>query len=238
MRQVVLDTETTGLNPKEGHRIIEIGCVELIDRCRSGRRFHRYLNAEREIDEGAFNVHGIDEEQLRDMPRFAEIYREWLDFIRDAELIIHNAPFDVEFLDHELSLLNGAPGPGRITDYCTVVDSLERARELHPGRPNSLDALCKRYGIDTQQRQRHGALLDAELLTSVYLAMTAGGQAAMQLANRLPAFASKNRGDSDDASAPRPLVIAANAAEREAHNAMLDAIESQSGYSLWRKLGY
>jgi DNA polymerase-3 subunit epsilon len=171
VRQIVLDTETTGLEFRQGDRVIEIGCVELVGRKLTGRRLHRYINPGREIEAGALAVHGIDNEFLQDKPRFAEIARELIEFIRDGELIIHNAAFDVGFLNNELSL---AEAP-TLDEVCAgVVDTLKLARELHPGRRNSLDALCDRYAIDNSQRTLHGALLDAELLAEVYLAMTRG----------------------------------------------------------------
>ena len=179
MRQVVLDTETTGLEPTQGHRIIEIGCVELVNRKLTGNHYQQYINPEREIDAGAFRVHGISEEFLRDKPVFAHIVDDFLDFVRDAELIIHNATFDIEFLDHELGRIGG--GETRMEDVCQIVDSLTMARHKHPGQRNGLDALCRRYGVDNSQRTLHGALLDAEILADVFLAMS-GGQTAFQLA--------------------------------------------------------
>ena len=173
VRQVVLDTETTGLEAGRGHRIIEIGCVELIERRPTGRTFHRYLNPERVIDPGAMAVHGIRDEFLLDKPRFAEVAQEWLEFIRDAELLIHNAAFDVGFLDAELALT----GHGRVADHARVVDTLAMAREKYPGQKNTLDALCKRLDVDNTRRELHGALLDARLLAEVWLAMTAGQSA-------------------------------------------------------------
>lgn len=178
MRQVVLDTETTGLEPEQGHRIIEIGAVELIDRVRSGRTLQHYLNPEREVDQGALDVHGIDNEYLQDKPRFADIVEELVDFIRDSELIIHNAPFDVGFLDWEFSLCQPPRGP--TSDVARVLDTLGLAKRIHPGQRNSLDMLCQRYAIDNTRRNLHGALLDAELLAEVYLALT-GGQKALDL---------------------------------------------------------
>ncbi len=175
-RQIVLDTETTGLNPKEGHRIIEIGCVELVNRRLTQNHFHVYINPEREVEEEALAVHGISNEFLQEKPKFAEIVDDFIDFIQGAELIIHNAPFDVGFMDHELSLLDKEPR--RIETLCTVFDTLVFARKKHPGARNSLDALCKRYGIDNSHRDLHGALLDAEILADVYLLMT-GGQASL-----------------------------------------------------------
>jgi DNA polymerase-3 subunit epsilon len=179
MRQVVLDTETTGLESKLGHRIIEIGCVELSNRRASGRQFHRYLNPEREIDLGAHAVHGITLEQLQSAPKFAAVVEELLAFIADSELIIHNAAFDVEFLDMELARWH-AHAASLVRSICQVLDTLTLARERHPGQRNNLDALCKRYGIDNSHRELHGALLDARILADVYLAMT-GGQSLLAL---------------------------------------------------------
>jgi len=178
MRQVILDTETTGLDPKQGHRIIEIGCVELIDRRFTQNDFHFYLQPDREIDVGALNVHGITNEFLKDKPRFQDIVVEFIDYIKGAELIIHNAPFDIGFLNYELKVLNRPWNEKTISDFCSVTDTLVMARRMHPGQRNSLDVLCKRYSIDNSMRDRHGALLDAELLGRVYLSMT-GGQGAL-----------------------------------------------------------
>lgn len=175
MRQIVLDTETTGLSPETGHRIIEIGCVELIDRKLTGNHFHYYLNPERAVDEGAFRVHGISTEFLQDKPLFANIVDSFLDFIKDSELIIHNAPFDISFLNAELKQLKK---PIHLMEYCRVCCTLAMARKKHPGQKSNLDALCKRYNIDNSNRQLHGALLDAEILALVYLAMT-GGQISL-----------------------------------------------------------
>src|SRR5271157_1536144 len=177
MRQVVLDTETTGLEVDRQHRIIEIGCLELNHRRLTGRSFHRYVNPERDIEQGALAVHGLTREQLAKEPTFAEIHAELLDFVRDAELIIHNAPFDIAFLNAELARLGDAPP---ITELCTVLDTLALARQMHPGQRNSLDALCKRYSVDNSHREYHGALLDARILAEVYLAMT-GGQGSLIL---------------------------------------------------------
>jgi len=178
MRQVVLDTETTGLSTAHGHRIIEIGCLELVNRRLTGRKFHCFLNPDRDIDEGAEHVHGISREDLDTAPRFPEIVDELLQFLSGAELVIHNAEFDVGFIEHEMTLMEHAQP--RITDHATVLDTLPLARKMHPGQRNSLDALCKRYEVDASQRNVHGALIDAELLAQVYLAMT-GGQTAMSL---------------------------------------------------------
>lgn len=176
MRQVVLDTETTGLEPERGHRIIEIGAVELVDRRLTGETFHQYVNPQREIDQGALQVHGITEEFLAAKPPFADIVDGFLSFIQGAELIIHNASFDLSFLDYELSQLPGEER--RIKDLCQVIDSLALARNRYPGQKNNLDALCRRLKVDNSARENHGALLDAEILVEVYLAMT-GGQTAM-----------------------------------------------------------
>src|SRR5690606_3445463 len=172
MRQIILDTETTGLEPAEGHRIIEIGCVEMVSRRLTGNNFHRYLQPDREIDSAAIEVHGITNEFLADKPRFSDVVQEFLAFVKGAELIIHNAAFDVGFINHELRKVN--PALGKIEDHCTILDTLIMARKMHPGQRNSLDALCKRYEIDNSHRELHGALLDAEILGDVYLAMTGG----------------------------------------------------------------
>ncbi len=233
MRQIVLDTETTGLEPAQGHRIIEIGCVEMQRRRLTGNTYHQYLQPEREIDDGAVEVHGITNEFLADKPRFADVVDDFLDYIRGAELIIHNAPFDVGFLNHELRLLGGEYG--QLSDYCTVRDTLVMAREMHPGQRNSLDALCKRYSVDNSRRDVHGALLDSELLAEVYLALT-GGQTSLSLGDG-------SGGDTDNndtrirrlpaTRAPLP-VIAASAEEVAAHQARLDAIHKSSGSQcLW-----
>lgn len=221
MRQVVLDTETTGLEPQQGHRVIEIGCVELLQRRHTGNRFHQYLNPERDIEEGALEVHGISIDTLADKPVFGDVAHDFLEFVRGAELIIHNAAFDVGFLDAELERL----ALGRIEDHCTrIIDSLAEARQRHPGQRNSLDALCRRYEIDNTGRELHGALLDAELLADVYLAMT-GGQAALGL----DAAADARVGDTGapaaggDRRAPVP-VIRASTGEVAAHRERLREI--------------
>ena len=178
MRQIVLDTETTGLSTAQGHRVIEIGCVELVNRRLTGREYHRFLNPDRDIDEGAERVHGISRADLEGEPRFPEIVEELLEFLKGSELVIHNAEFDVGFLEHELQLMQH-PQPA-LADHAMVLDTLSLAREMHPGQRNSLDALCKRYQVDASKRDVHGALIDADLLARVYLAMT-GGQAALLL---------------------------------------------------------
>jgi DNA polymerase-3 subunit epsilon len=176
MRQIILDTETTGLYPDQGHRIIEIGCVEMVNRKLTGAHFHQYINPNREIEAEAIAIHGITNDFLRDKPDFINIAKKFLDFVDGAELIIHNAPFDVGFINHEFNLLKKPLSP--ITQYCRIIDSLVLARQMHVGQRNSLDALCKRYFVDNSQREYHGALLDAHLLARVYLAMT-GGQATL-----------------------------------------------------------
>ncbi|HUN74743.1 MAG TPA: DNA polymerase III subunit epsilon [Steroidobacteraceae bacterium] len=233
MRQIVLDTETTGLEPGLGHRVIEIGCVELVNRRATGRRFHRYLNPERDIDEGALAVHGLARADLEREPRFAQIAEELLGFIAGAELVIHNAAFDVAFLDAELARLPGEPRT--IGMLCGVLDSLALAREMHPGQRNSLDALCKRYGVDNSRRELHGALLDAQLLAEVYLAMT-GGQGALALGQSSVSARAELRTERAPIRPPLPLrVIAASADEARAHDAFLDLIaeKSASGRALW-----
>ena len=236
MRQIVLDTETTGLEPSEGHRIIEIGCVELIDRRITGNTYHQYIQPDRQIDTGAIEVHGITNESLTDKPRFADIAAEFLAFIKGAELVIHNAPFDVGFIDHEFRMLT-AP-PGHVAEHCKVLDTLVMARRMHPGQRNSLDALCKRYEIDNSQRELHGALLDAEILADVYLMMT-GGQVSLSLDSRTDSQGNQQRVEIQRVAADRePLrVIRASEAECQAHNGRMEAIEKTcGGSSVWRQL--
>lgn len=235
MRQIVLDTETTGLEPEQGHRIIEIGCVELINRRLSGRHFHQYVRPDRQIDPAAYAVHGISDEVLADKPPFSEVAEEFLSFIAGAELIIHNAPFDVGFLDHELARLEG--DQVRIQSHCKVLDTLALAREVHPGQRNSLDALCKRYAVDNSARDLHGALLDAEILAEVYLAMT-GGQATLDLAAAPSAGVSRGRAGVGASPGRSPLrVIRASDDECDAHGQRLRAIDEASGGAcIWRQL--
>ncbi len=234
MRQVVLDTETTGLEVAQGHRVIEIGCVEILNRRRTDRHYHVYLNPEREIDEAAQEVHGISREMLADKPSFADIMEEFVDFIGGAELIIHNAEFDLGFLDQEIRLAGGSM---RVSDCCPVIDTLLLARQLHPGQRNSLDALCKRYQIDNSGRELHGALLDAQLLADVYLAMT-GGQVVMALDE--PGQPMLAAGPVGSDGQPERLALAlrrADAEELAAHErylALLD--ESCDDGALWRRL--
>ncbi len=237
MRQIVLDTETTGLEPAEGHRIIEIGCVELIERRLTGHNFHRYLQPDREIEAGAIEVHGISNEFLADKPRFADIVDEFIAYCRGAELIIHNAPFDIGFLDHEFR--RWRPDAPAMDALCTVTDSLVMARKLHPGQRNSLDALCRRYDIDNARRELHGALLDAEILADVYLAMT-GGQVSLHLGGEDRVEQGSRRGLVRRITADRPPlpVIRAGGDELAAHAARLEAIEAaSSGGCVWLKSG-
>jgi len=234
MRQIVLDVETTGLEAAAGHRIIEIGCVEMLNRRTTGQKFHRYLNPEREIDAGAMAVHGIDSARLQQAPKFAEVADELLAFINGAELIIHNAPFDVGFLNAEFARL---PGDVRtVATVCKVLDTLALARSLHPGQRNSLDALCKRYSIDNTKRELHGALLDAGILVDVYLAMT-GGQSALALDMNGRGSEARNHGVAAPARAPGVtlIVTTANSDELQRHEAMLDLIhKSSGGKAVWR----
>jgi DNA polymerase-3 subunit epsilon len=232
MRQVVLDTETTGLESARGHRVIEIGCIELLNRRASGRHFHSYLNPEREVDEGARAVHGLALADLQDKPLFAEVVEEFLRFIDGAELIIHNAGFDVGFLDAELARLGRDP-PLLVGELCPVLDTLALARQMHPGQRNSLDALCKRYGIDNSHRELHGALLDARILADVYLAMT-GGQSALALDDaprRAAVHQASAKADGDLAL----VVVAATPEERAAHEQLQELLQKEShGHCLWR----
>jgi DNA polymerase III subunit epsilon len=235
MRQIVLDVETTGLDASAGHRIIEIGCVEIFNRRPSGQKFHRYLNPEREIDAGALAVHGLDLTKLQQAPKFAEIAGDLLTFIAGSELIIHNAPFDVGFLDAELARL---PGDARtVAGLCKVLDTLALARRLHPGQRNGLDALCKRYSVDNSKRELHGALLDAGILVDVYLAMT-GGQSALALDTQTQRSAAAH-GVSAEVARPAPgialAVPMASSDELERHESMLDLIQKSSGgKTVWR----
>ncbi|WP_376696553.1 DNA polymerase III subunit epsilon [Wenzhouxiangella sp. EGI_FJ10305] len=231
MRQIVLDTETTGLEPTEGHRIIEIGALEMIERRQTGRSFHVYINPERDVEGGALAVHGITNEFLADKPYFADLAEDFIEFIRDAELIIHNAPFDVGFLDAELARLDS---PTRVEDHASVLDTLPLARELHPGQRVSLDALCKRYEVDNSGRDLHGALLDAELLAEVYLAMT-GGQ--VDLALDLSGEGDRGEAGNEmvlEVDVSKLVVRRANESELTAHRARLDAIRESAGHCLWQ----
>jgi len=235
-RQIVLDTETTGLETSRGHRIIEIGCVELIGRKHTRQHFHQYINPEREVDEGALQIHGITNDFLADKPVFASIVDDFLDYVNGAELIIHNAMFDIGFLDYELSLLNNKLKS--ITEICSIVDSLALARKKHPGQKNSLDALCKRYEVDNSNRELHGALLDSEILADVYLRMT-GGQTALLLdAQRdddtgvVTAAPEKLRLSSTRKKLP---VIQPSKKELAQHSKLLDRInETSAGKCVWK----
>lgn len=229
-RQVVLDTETTGINPKEGHKIIEIGCVELINRRLTQNRFHVYLNPDREIDAGAIEVHGITNDFLQDKPRFADVVEDFMTFTRDAELIIHNAPFDVGFLNHELALLDKKHRT--IESNSSVFDTLTFARKKHPGARNSLDALCKRYGIDNSHRDLHGALLDAEILADVYLIMT-GGQASLLDDIDNPEGSKQQAIVRLSADRPKLKVIRCSEEELSAHEQRLEKIAKAGGSCLW-----
>ncbi|MEO7387243.1 MAG: DNA polymerase III subunit epsilon [Gammaproteobacteria bacterium] len=236
MRQIILDTETTGLEVEKGHRVIELGCVELINRRRTHRTLHHYLQPDREIDPGAQEVHGISADMLAGKPRFADVVQEFLEFVGDAELVIHNAAFDVGFLNAELRVL-GADAP-RIPGLCTVVDTLALARRLHPGQRNSLDALCKRYDVDNAGREYHGALLDAQLLADVYLAMT-GGQATLLLDQGATETTVHQSAHRQVLRAGLPLpIVRASAEELVEHERYLALLDKQSGgKTLWRKLG-
>jgi DNA polymerase-3 subunit epsilon len=227
MRQIILDTETTGLDPNQGHRIIEVAAVEMVNRRLTGNHLHRYVNPDRDIDVGAMQVHGITPEFLQDKPRFADIAREFVDFVQGAELIIHNAPFDVGFLNMELRLLDMAP----LTNWCCdVTDTLTMAKALHPGQRNNLDALCKRYGVDNAARTLHGALLDCELLAAVYLALTRGQESLSISLEPLVADAAR----ASPRQRPMPVLLLASAEELLAHDAVLEAIAKESkGVCLW-----
>jgi DNA polymerase III subunit epsilon len=237
MRQVVLDTETTGLEPAAGHRIIEIGCIELVNRRRTSNRFHRYVNPERAVDAGALHVHGIDDEFLASQPRFADVAAEFIEFVRGAELVIHNADFDVEFLNHELRRVESLPH--QIRDCCNVLDTLALARRLHPGQRNSLDALAKRYDIDNSKRELHGhgALLDAQILAEIYLSMT-GGQVSLSLGGQEQLAATITLAEQQvDRSGLDLVVQVATADEQQAHAAMLANMTKRSGRApLWLEI--
>ena len=235
MRQIVLDTETTGLEPEQGHRIIEIGCVELVERRLTGNNFHQYLQPDRLIDAAAVEVHGITNEFLADKPQFAQIVGDLLDYLRGAELIIHNAPFDLGFLNAELERVGGL---GTIQDYCTYIDTLQMARSLHPGQRNNLDALCGRYDVSNVHREKHGALLDAEILADVYLAMT-GGQTSLSLEGETAAGEDGRVSGIRRLGPQRPalVVVRASDEEEERHAARLRAIDAASGgQCVWRRL--
>lgn len=236
MRQIVLDTETTGLEPSQGHRIIEIGAVELVERRLTGNHYHQYLQPDRESDEGALQVHGITSEFLADKPRFADVVEDFMAYVKGAELIIHNASFDVGFINHELRMLGDQWG--KLENHCTILDSLALARKLHPGQKNNLDALCRRYDIENSHRELHGALLDSEILADVYLAMT-GGQASLLLDPNATGVNGEQTVSSIrrlNAQRARLLVRTASESDLAAHEARLDAIDKSSdGQTVWRK---
>jgi DNA polymerase-3 subunit epsilon len=238
MRQIVLDTETTGLETSQDHRIIEIGCVELVGRKLTGRHYHQYINPQRKVDEGAMEVHGISDEFLQDKPLFASVAREFLEFVDGADLIIHNAPFDVGFINHEIAKLGGTYQ--EIESSCRIIDTLALARQKHPGQKNNLDALCKRYGVDNSQRDLHGALLDAEILADVYLLMT-GGQVNLNISDQQ----SSDSGEVSSHSGIRRLpdnrpplrVVRPSDEELALHQQKLDAIAKNSGNCVWMSSG-
>jgi DNA polymerase III subunit epsilon len=234
IRQVILDTETTGLESKQGHRIIEIGCVEIINRRKTDNSFHQYLNPAREIEDGAFDVHGLSNEFLTDKPLFADIAQDFIDFVRDSEVIIHNAPFDIAFIDAELSRLGKQWG--NLENYCRIIDTLTMARELHPGQKNSLDALCTRYEVDNSQRELHGALLDAQILLDVYLAMT-GGQTKLLLDEERENQAGElDTAQKIDSDRPALRIIRPDAEEFAAHEQRLTQIDKESGgHCVWKR---
>jgi DNA polymerase III subunit epsilon len=224
MRQIVLDTETTGLEPSQGHRIIEIGCVEIVNRRITENTYHQFIQPDREIDEGAFEVHGISTEFLADKPRFGDVVEDFMAFVNGAELVIHNAPFDVGFINHELNMLD--PVWGQVADHCQITDSLVMARKKHPGQKNNLDALCKRYGVNNAKRELHGALLDAELLAEVYLFMTGGQENLFQSgqSNDGHSSASVSPIRRVDNNRPAMKVIRASVEELEAHQKNLQKL--------------
>ncbi|WP_136415193.1 MULTISPECIES: DNA polymerase III subunit epsilon [Oxalobacteraceae] len=231
MRQIVLDTETTGLNPRSGDRIIEIGCVEIVNRRLTGNNFHSYINPERDSEEGALAVHGLTTEFLSDKPKFAEIAAELRDYVRDAEIIIHNAPFDLAFLDAEFERLSF---PRFIEHVAIVTDTLVQAKEMHPGKRNSLDALCDRYGISNAHRALHGALLDAELLAEVYLAMTRG-QNSLTIDLGAPDAVATSNELLEVVPLAEIVILQATADELAAHEALLDRLDKDvKGSCIWR----
>ncbi|PCI74782.1 MAG: DNA polymerase III subunit epsilon [SAR86 cluster bacterium] len=235
MRQVVLDTETTGLDPSQGHRVIEIGCVEIDNRKLTGKHFHCYLNPDREIDAGAMEVHGLTSHFLADKPRFHQIESEFLEFIDGSELVIHNAPFDIGFLDHELRATK--TDALKIASFCGVLDSLLLAREKHPGQRNSLDALCKRYGVDNTQRQLHGALLDAEILADVYLVMTSGQTSLLLAEDESEGSTRRAKAKKSHTERDKISVVMAGSDELEAHRQrLIDIAESSEQGCLWLEL--
>jgi DNA polymerase-3 subunit epsilon len=238
MRQIVLDTETTGLETSQDHRIIEIGCVELVGRKLTGRHYHQYINPQRKVDAGAMEVHGISDEFLADKPLFETVAREFLEFVDGADLVIHNAPFDVGFINHEIAKLSGAYQV--IESGCRIIDTLALARQKHPGQKNNLDALCKRYGVDNSQRDLHGALLDAEILAYVYLLIT-GGQVNLNISGQQASDGGQDSGAGDIrrlGQDRQPLrVVTASEEEIELHQQKLEAINKSSGNCVWMSGG-
>jgi len=234
MRQIVLDTETTGLETSQDHRIIEIGCVELVGRKLTGRHYHQYINPQRKVDEGAMEVHGITDQFLEDKPLFDQVAKEFLEFVDGADLIIHNAPFDVGFINHEIAKLSGKYQV--VETSCRIIDTLALARQKHPGQKNNLDALCKRYGVDNSARDLHGALLDAEILADVYLLMT-GGQVNLNISDQ----STSDSGEVNTASSIRRLsedrtplkIVKPSEEELSLHQQKLDAINKSSGACIW-----
>ena len=231
-RQIILDTETTGINPLEGHRIVEIGCVEMFNRRLTGNNFHIYLNPDRVMDQEVINIHGITNEFVADKPRFRDIAQQFFDYIKGAELVIHNAAFDVGFINNEFGLLQ--PALAKVDTICAVLDTLAMARDLHPGQKNNLDALCRRYDVNNSHRTFHGALLDAEILADVYLAMT-GGQVSLNLA-------AQTEGDQQQSTLQQTglirrgalQIVRASASEMAAHEQRLDLVQKKGGSCLWR----
>lgn len=232
MRQIILDTETTGLEPQQGHRIIEIGAIEMVNRRLTGNTFHRYLNPQREIDEAAIEVHGITNEQLQNEPLFIDIADELFAFLEGAELVIHNAPFDVGFLNNEYKLIGKSEK--LINQYCEILDTLVLARQKHPGQKNNLDALCKRYEVNNSQRTLHGALLDSEILADVYLAMTAGQMTLLDEGHN-DYFKQGGGEKKQQLEFAQTRVIQANDSELQLHQQWLDLLD-QNGKALWRQL--
>jgi DNA polymerase-3 subunit epsilon len=228
MRQIVLDTETTGLDPKQGHKIIEVGCVEMINRRLTGNNYHQYIQPDREIDEGAQSVHGISNDFLSDKPRFADVVKDFIEYIDGAELIIHNAPFDVGFLDSEFK--QAGAEFGQVSTYCTVIDTLVMARKMRPGKKNNLDMLCKEYSVNNAHRDLHGALLDSELLAEVYLYMT-GGQSNLSLDSQESTDSGTGAVVAKKLSSDRkPIkIISASEEELQAHQAIIEKM----GANVW-----
>jgi len=230
-RQIILDTETTGINPSDGHRIVEIGCVEMFNRRLTGNNFHVYLNPDRYMDQEVINIHGITNEFVADKPRFRDIAQQFFEYIQGAELVIHNAAFDVGFINHEFNLLK--PALPQVQTVCAILDTLAMARDLHPGQKNNLDALCRRYDVNNSHRTFHGALLDAEILADVYLAMT-GGQVSLNLASHQDNAEQKQQQVQGLVRRGALRVVAASVAELEAHEKRLDLVQKKGGSCLWR----